>query len=354
VTKRVRRLKNLVIDRVDLVGDPANAGARVVLYKRAVRKDEHPAPTFDEALLGRRMSEIQTVLFDMVGALSDTIFGVLQSDDDDKVAAIKSAVGRFGDRLGGELEELFASVEKVGRKISTDRLARLRAAMKALAGIITEAEEGSSMDKTKSARPDVATLDSAARAYIEGLEQQVIDLTKQATPQGSKPEDLLKGLDPGARAVVEKAQADAKAASEKTAQLEADIAKRDEQASTERWIGKAAGLRHLTVKADDLGPALRKIHDTDAEVGELVFKALVTADAAVSKAREVLTREIGHPGAGDVGADDPMETLNQLARDRVEKSGGAVKFEQAFAEVKKTPRGRELYDEYKSRRPKGA
>lgn len=363
-----RRLKHLEIQRVDLVDAPANPGARVVLYKRAAapalpgrpsarRKAEHGL-TFDEALLGRRMGMIDAAMFDTVGALGDAIFAILHSDAGDKPGAIRQAVQDFAGRLEGEINTLLSgAVGKVGRKIAGERLARLKEALKTLTEIVKEGEMPKDTKKKQGAtRPDLVGAAPELVSYLEGLEAQLAELVAAAGGGGGGEggdEDVLKGLDPAIRALVEQMRADTAAAKAEAGAARAEVAKAQEARERERWMTKVGVLKRLTVKADDLAPALQRLHAADAKTADLVFQALQAADAQVEKA-DLLARELGHAGAASGGGDEPWGKICSLADQLVAKAEKPLHRSQAIDQVLKTPEGKRLYDEYKAARPKGA
>ena len=102
------KLVNLSLDRIDLVKDPANAGARVRLMKGkdGARPQAKRAATFDEVLLGAQLHDVEAEFRELVSALSDTICGVLwDPETTDKAGAIRTALGSFETALEGEIAD---------------------------------------------------------------------------------------------------------------------------------------------------------------------------------------------------------------------------------------------------------
>lgn len=155
-------------------------------------------------------------------------------------------------------------------------------------------------------------LDPEVVAYIDGLEAEVDDLTKsvedlteeKATVEKAladaeanglivKSEDeqrnaLLAKADPAVRALIEKAEKDAKDASE--------IAKAERDARlTREYISKAQSLPMLGESAENLGGLLRRVSESlSPEDAATVEKVLKTANEQIAKGN--LFTEFGSGG----------------------------------------------------------
>ena len=134
---------------------------------------------------------------------------------------------------------------------------------------------------------------------LDALQKENDDLTKAAKEsQGKKPndkmgdedDDMMKGLAPEARALVEKALSKAEESEKKLAKMEDD---RLEQA----FISKAAKLDHLPADAETLGPILKRM--SMKQIGDEDFDQihkLLSGVNEVLKSSEIF-KSIGHGGA---------------------------------------------------------
>jgi hypothetical protein len=293
------------------------------------------------------------------------------------------------------------AVDKIGAKISADRLARLKTAAEALLAIIAEAEtppdagtesgmpaekRGTEVDVSTQVRkgalpaatmaklpPEVASyiaelegklgvttlapdifdkLPEEAKAHIAALEAKVQELTDaEATEdaaEGASPMDALLGQ-PQMKADATKVdiwkgidpavREQVEKAEREAAEAKAELAKARDQALTREYVAKAAQFRALPVKADEFGPVLKRLATSDAEAYAEVERVLRAADAAMTKSD--LFREIGRGGAG--AADSAWARIEAAASGLVGKSAGLTQ-EQAIARVLSDQPA--LYDEY--------
>jgi hypothetical protein len=111
--------------------------------EEGVVKEEPAPPTFTEALMREKMDEVMEDLSDHVWALRSTLYGVLASAATNKAALVSSALDQFKSHAGGCVTRWLSGDEataKAGRKISADRLTRLKAMSAELSRLIAEAE----------------------------------------------------------------------------------------------------------------------------------------------------------------------------------------------------------------------
>lgn len=241
--------------------------------------------------------------------------------------------------------------KKVGRKISATRLAALRAAHDALAHVIAEAVEAPATkptvgDPKKGGNmPDAfdkSKLDDDARAYVEGLEQKLAEAKKDPEP---KPEDpLAKALesdDPIVKSLAEQLSATTKRAESAETRVDQEIEKRE----IGEWVGKAATLKHLAVKADEFGPELRKLSKHDSPLADKVMEVLSAANAQVETAE--LFTELGKGFGGDESTASGQ--IEKLAQERVSK-GESPTIEQARVDVVNDQANAELVDRERAER----
>lgn len=263
-----------------------------------------------------------------------------------------------------ELED--EHVEKAGRKISGDRLTRMKAAYESLGKVISEAgddepepKEDKLTKKADTEQVDLEKLDPVVKEFIEGIQKSVDELTARAEKaeedleaakaevakaaklgddegnEGS--EDILKALPEPVRKRFEEL--------EKRAEDAETIAKSEREVrEIAEWITKAKTLG--LGEADKLGPALRSLAAADAEAVKVVEETLVAASEQIKKGR--LFSVVGSDA--NEGGSDAVAKLESLAKARAEKE--SVTYAKAYDDVLQTAEGSALYAE--SRREKEA
>jgi len=142
--------------------------------------------------------------------------------------------------------------------------------------------------------------------------QEKIDAKKEDEDEEEEEESdeatmksLLKSVPAPVREMLEKAEASANIARE-------ELKKERDSRRDEQFVAKATAWSHLTVDAKDLGPALRRLNDIDATLGETIEKALESANAQAESAS--IFDEIGRgsrPSEGNAYA--KVETLAKAA-----------------------------------------
>jgi len=128
-----------------------------------------------------------------------------------------------------------------------------------------------------------------------------------------------------------------KQADEATAELRKErIARADAQA-----VEKAKGWANLNINAEKVGPALRRLSETDSELAKSVEEILSSVNAQAESAS--IFAEIGK--SADFKSGNAYERMTTLAKSAVEE-GVAKSFAQAMADVaSKNP---DLYSQYLS------
>jgi Arc/MetJ family transcription regulator len=134
--------------------------------------------------------------------------------------------------------------------------------------------------------------------------------------------------------MLEKAQGEASIARE-------ELRKEREARRDEEFVAKAAGWSHLTIDSKEVGPALRRLSDIDANLAESIEKALGAANAQAESA--AIFDEIGRgvrPTDGSAYA-----KVESMAKSAV-SAGEFSTMEQAVASiVTKNP---DLYAAYRA------
>lgn len=176
----------------------------------------------------------------------------------------------------------------------------------------------------------------ASHAQIEQLQKAAVEVEIEdgEEEEMDDEEDMMKSLPQPVREMLEKAANEATYAKE-------ELRKEREARRDEEFVQKAAAWSHLTVDAKDLGPALRRLTDIDANLAGQVEKALSAANAQSESAS--IFDEIGRGSRPDDGS--AYAKVESMAKAAV-SSGDFKTMEQAVASiVTKNP---DLYAAYRA------
>ena len=157
----------------------------------------------------------------------------------------------------------------------------------------------------------VVELEKALATSEEKLAKMYGDAPKKKVDAEEEEEEedddeaMMKSLPAPVREMLQKAEASANEARE-------ELKKERDNRRDEQYVAKATAWSSLTVDANNLGPALRKLSDIDATLGEVIEKALESANAQAESAQ--IFDEIGRgsrPTEGNAFA--KVETLAKAA-----------------------------------------
>lgn len=336
-----RRLRNLKIDEISLVDNPANPLAQIFLAKREPAKKGIPLDCPDcgtdlPTMYGASGSELPNFCPECGSPMSlsvakadradlaDSDFAAVWTDGDGKkqrklpiydAAHIRNALARF------DQTDMPANVKTKAR-------AKLDAAAKK-AGI--GQEKTMKIDKSKLA-PEVL-------AHIEKVEgdlaaaQKLLDEAGTPNPE-PKEKDVLKGLAPEVRAIVEKATADAAKATKEAEDATREVAKILAERRTESFVKKAAALPFLPGSREELAEVMKSLDERAPEAFKKLEDMLVTWNSAIETG--ALFAERGQAGGGALSG-SAQERLSKAAAAKIEK-GEAKTYEEAAAIVfRETP-----------------
>jgi hypothetical protein len=285
----------------------------------AAEKMEHPM-TFDDAMLRRRINGLLAALGDHFGALTETLYSVLESTDEDKPASMRTAIQDFTAAVAASLPVMMAelldqSVEKIGRKISATRLEKLRTLYKTLGEIIAEAEGERHMEKQT--KPDAGALArmgqqiAAMFGRVLGADEAAVTALEKAaagTPEAPIPEavqtelakakadaDELRKTNIDLAARLEKAEAATKAATDAAAKLA-------EAEALRKFADEVSGYKAIGVDPAKDAAILKAIEERVGQEAADRIRELWKAQLAQQNAA-TLMGEIGATGAGNAPAD---------------------------------------------------
>ena len=176
----------------------------------------------------------------------------------------------------------------------------------------------------------------ASHAQIEEMEKAKYAAGDMESEDDEEDEEaeMMKSLPQPVREMLEKAANEATFAKE-------ELRKEREARRDEEFVQKAAEWQHLTVDAKDLGPALRRLTDIDANLASQVEKALSAANAQSESA--AIFDEIGRGSRPDDGS--AYAKVESMAKAAV-NNGDFKTMEQAVASiVTKNP---DLYAAYRA------
>tara|TARA_R110000868_G_scaffold350359_2_gene611589 strand:+ start:1130 stop:1885 length:756 start_codon:yes stop_codon:yes gene_type:complete len=180
----------------------------------------------------------------------------------------------------------------------------------------------------------------ASHAHVEQLQKAAEEAEAEAEAEVEDDEEIdaeeeiMKSLPQPVREMLEKAANEATFAKE-------ELRKEREARRDEEFVQKAAEWQHLTVDAKDLGPALRRLTDIDANLASQVEKALSAANAQSESA--AIFDEIGRGSRPDDGS--AYAKVESMAKAAV-NSGDFKTMEQAVASI--VTQNPDLYAAYRA------
>ena len=217
----------------------------------------------------------------------------------------------------------------------------------------TLTEEDSNMENTSTAATEEQVIEKSAEekltiaeARISELEEALAKASKDAEmseedkkkkkmdEESSEEMDYMKSAPESVVKMIEDLRKSAEAA---TAELQKE---RDSRADAEA-IEKAKGWANLNLDAEKVGPALRRLASTDADLAKSIEDVLSSVNAQAESAQ--IFAEIGK--SADFKTGNAYERMTSLAKSAVEE-GVAKSFEQALADV--ATKNPDLYSQYLS------
>jgi hypothetical protein len=158
-------------------------------------------------------------------------------------------------------------------------------------------------------------------------------------PEAASEAEIIKAMPAAIRKMLDEASANADAALRKAAASEAALIAEREARADEAAVIKASQWSFLNIDPTIVGPALRRLAETDGVLANEVVKALDSANE-ISATNAVFT-EVGTDAP--VAADDAFSKMESLAKSLV-ADGVAPSFEAALLSVAQT--NADLYTQY--------
>jgi hypothetical protein len=206
-------------------------------------------------------------------------------------------------------------------------------------GLETEGNKEESMpDLTKDAEVAVEETvapvaeETPADAPVAEEAAPVADEAPEAPAAEEAPaseDDVLKSAPEAVRNMVEALRKSADEASARATAAEAELVKSREAALDAEAVEKAKAWSHLSLDAEVLGKALRRLASVDADLAKSIEDVLSSVNAQAESAN--IFAEIGKSATPAEGG-TALDRMSALAKSAVE-AGEAKTFEQAFANV---------------------
>ena len=284
-----KKLKNLIVNRVDLVGEGDNPKAHIALFKR--KNDGSDAPGWAsklqesiEKLMGKEGVEKQ--VFDFEKFLKE-----LNNED---------LINRINNLPDEAVKKISDIVEKLDEEKQTAEVLEP----------LVKAEEGDS---------EVERL----KSEIALLKEQLTEKNKQEEDETEEDEDVLKGLPEKIRKQVEATNARAQAAEERYQKM------LDEQ-DTAKYVEKAKAFTNIAADSSRLGVVLKGIASTDKESYAYIEATLKAANEALAQS-DIFLKETGSSSDSEAKG-SAFERIEAEASELI-KSDPKLTKEQAFAKV---------------------
>lgn len=197
-----------------------------------------------------------------------------------------------------------------------------------LTEIIDQIKAATATDHTEDFMSD-ATPEIDFEAELAKALERIAELESALTPEPAEEteDELMKSVPESVRKMLDDHKAAAVEALAKAAAAEDELHKERDARADEAAIAKAAGWTSLALDASEIGPALRRLADVDAELAKAIETVLDAANAQAESAG--IFSEIGKAGRPE--GSDAYEALSSLAKSAAEANG--TTFEAAFVTV---------------------
>ena len=212
-------------------------------------------------------------------------------------------------------------------------------------------EEDSNMEETTTTAPEeqvektVEEELAAAQARIAELEAKLAEKEQkpemevemamgQDSMEPKKEEDYMKSAPAPVVKMIEDLRKQAESAT-------AELRKEREARADAQAVEKAKGWANLNINAEKVGPALRRLSETDSELAKSIEEVLSSVNAQAESAS--IFAEIGK--SADIKQGNAYERMTAMAKSAVDE-GVAKSFAQAMADI--ATKNPDLYSQYLS------
>lgn len=321
-----RQLVNLRVHNVSAVDRAANKRT-FLMMKAEVNKDD--AMTFDDAMFGNRLHKVYIALGERYGALMETIDSIRRSDESEKGQAVKDALTAFVGSMEKSIPALMAEMdvtdealeeelEKAGRKISADRMAKLKTLMKTLNDIINE-QEGEAMTEKKA--PDATALQKmvSGMAAMFGKMMGADEATITSLETASKGEvaPVIPEVVASRLSKAETENAELKTRLEKAEQATSALR---EEAELRKFAEQVAGFKNLGLDPEKDAALFKSVSEKLPKEQSERFLEIFRAAAAQANVAKMFG-EVGSAGLGNT-AGSAAEEIEQKVDAIIVKNAG--------------------------------
>lgn len=269
VEKKKTLLKDLIINRIDLVPEGDNPEARIVLFKNKEGGDHT-----EDISKAQWWMDVQTY-FNLKG---------------EDIMSLKEILEKLSE---GEQQFLTKTIA----------------------------------DKDKVAKDAMEAKDKEAKKVLEAKDvelkkaQDALAKAKVKEPGAAEPEDIWKNANPKIKEAYDKLTEKQEKDSKEVKKLSTQIMEAD-------FVEKAKTFKGLSIKPEDFGKTLMKVSNADPKAFEEINKVLHAADKAIVESK--LFEEQGRAGKAESGA---YAKIKEMAKKVVDKSEGKVTQEAAEQQV---------------------
>ena len=183
-------------------------------------------------------------------------------------------------------------------------------------------------DALLKAEARIEELEKAAKKQMEDDEDELEMMDGRKKKVAKMDEDVMKSLPEPVRKMVDDLRAETESAVAKAQAATEELTKERIAKADADAIARVKSWQSLSLNADEVGPALRKLSEADADLAKSIEDVLSSVNGQAESAN--IFAEIGNSNAGD--GSSAYERLSALAKAAVEDNA-ATTFEQAFVEV---------------------
>lgn len=184
-----------------------------------------------------------------------------------------------------------------------------------------------SVYKQEDSVSDIETRLDEALALLQKAEDRIAELEAEAGAVAPADEDVIKSAPEAVQKAFEDMRKQAEEAEAKAAEVQEVLRKEREARADAEAIEKVRGWENLSLNADEVGVALRRLAEVDDSLAKSVTAALESVNAQAESAN--IFAEIGRT-TGISG--DSFTQMEAMAKARVSE-GKSATFEQALADV---------------------
>ena len=214
-------------------------------------------------------------------------------------------------------------------------------------------KEDSNMEDTKTTEATEVKVEKTVEEELAAAQARIAELEAKLAEKEQKPElEVEMAIDENSMEPKKEEEEYLKSAPTSVVKMITDLKKQADEATAElrkeriaradaQAVEKAKGWANLNINAEKVGPALRRLSETDSELAKSVEEILSSVNAQAESAS--IFAEIGK--SADFKSGNAYERMTTLAKSAVDE-GVAKSFAQALADVaSKNP---DLYSQYLS------